>query len=152
MAKAKSIDGKDLMISVGGKTIALATSCTINITRAMNSASSKDDGVWDNPVPGDMTWDVSSDSNFSADKSDTNNQEAFASLFATQVAGTAVDIVFGIVDSPSSAGVPEGGWTLNGMLSGRAYISELSATGAKNSPATFSVKLNGAGELKPVTA
>ena len=150
MAKAKSIDGKDLMISLGGKTIALATSCTINITRAMNSASSKDDGAWDNPVPGDMTWDCSSDSNFSADASDTNNQEAFDSLFAAQVAGTALDVVFGVVSNPSSSGVPDGGWTLKGMYSGKAYVSELSATGAKNSPATFSVKLNGSGELKPV--
>lgn len=151
MAKSKSIDGKDLMISLGGKTIALATSCTINITRAMNSASSKDDGAWDSPVPGDMTWDCSSEANFSADANDTNNQEAFSSLFAAQVAGTPLDIVFGVVSNPSSGGVPDGGWTLKGMYSGQAYVSELSANAAKNSPATFSVKLNGSGELKPVT-
>lgn len=153
MAKAKSIDGKDLMVTLGGKTVALATSCTINITRAMNSASSKDDGAWSESEPGDISWNVSSDSLFAADTSDGANQIAYDELFEQMVAGSEVVVAFGVVNNPSAAGLPANGWTLSsGMYTGSAYISDLSTSGAKNSPANISVQLTGVGELSKVKA
>lgn len=152
MAKAKTIDGKDLMVTLGGKTIALATSCVINMNRAMNSAATKDDGAWDAPEPGDMSWDVSSDSLFAADVDDAANQLAFDALFDAWKNGSKLVVAFGVVSTPAQS-LPAGGWVLgSGAYSGDAYVESVSINAAKGSSSTISVKLTGCGELDKVTA
>lgn len=46
MAKAKQVLGKDLMLFVGGKAIALATSCKIGMSAETIDTQSKDSGIW----------------------------------------------------------------------------------------------------------
>ena len=46
MAKAKQVLGKDLMLFVGGKAIALATSCKIGMSAETIDTQSKDGGIW----------------------------------------------------------------------------------------------------------
>jgi hypothetical protein len=150
MAKRKPIEGKDLMLFIGGKTIALANSCTLNIDRGSNDAASKDDGVWGQDTPGDMSWNLSSDALFSADAADSNNQMAYDALFDAQVAGTDLTIIFGVVGNASSNGLPADGWTAptKGGYTGTAHVTSLSLTGAKGSASSMSVSLVGSGELK----
>lgn len=151
MAKAKAKDGKDLMITIGGKTIALATSCSVSLNRAMNSAASKDDGAWDAPVAGDMSWSVSSSSLFAYDADDLNNQVAFDSLFDAWSKGTLVEVMFGMVEE--AAGIPDDGWKLQaGAYGGQAYVASITQNADKGTAATMSVELTGFGEYKKVTA
>ena len=153
MAKRKPVEGKDLMLFIGGKTVALSNSCTLNLNRASNDASSKDDGVWATDTPGDMSWDISADGLFSADETDTNNQLAYKELYEAQVNGTDLTIVFGIVSNKSQNGLPNDGWIApsSGGYTGTAHVTSLSATGAKGNAATFSASFVGSGPLKPQT-
>ncbi|MBO7285659.1 MAG: phage tail protein [Alistipes sp.] len=152
MAKRKAIEGKDLMLFIDGKTIALSNSCTLNLNRGSNDASSKDDGVWAEDVPGDMAWDISTDGLFSAEETDTNNQLAYDALYSAMVEGKDLTIVFGKVSNPNQNGLPDGGWiapTSNGYT-GVAHVTNISATGAKGSAASMSVSLVGSGALTPI--
>ena len=45
MAKAKPVNGKDLMLFVGGKAIALARTFSLMLNTETLDASSKDDGL-----------------------------------------------------------------------------------------------------------
>ena len=46
MSRAKQVLGKDLMLFVDGKAIALATSCKIAISAETIDTQSKDSGIW----------------------------------------------------------------------------------------------------------
>lgn len=58
-----AIKGQNLRVFIGGKCIASATSCSLNINAATESSTTKDsDGNWDeNEVTG-KSWDVSTES------------------------------------------------------------------------------------------
>ena len=150
MAKRKSVEGKDLMLFIDGKTIALATSCTLNVSRSMDEASSKDDGSWRTVTPGDASWDLSADSLFSPDGDDTaNNQLAFAQAFSSLVEGKELTAVFTLADNASSNGLPEGGWlpASAGGYTGKCYVNSTSISAAKGSAASSSFSFTGNGPL-----
>ena len=46
MSKAKSVLGKDLMLFIDGKAIALATSCKLGLSAETIDTQSKDSGIW----------------------------------------------------------------------------------------------------------
>lgn len=46
MSKAKAVLGKDFMLFVGGKALALATSCKLSISAETIDTQSKDSGIW----------------------------------------------------------------------------------------------------------
>lgn len=151
MAKRKSVEGKDLMLFLDGKTIALATSCTLNVSRNMDEASSKDDGSWRTVTPGDASWDLSADSLFSPDGDDaTNNQIAFAQAFSSLVEGKELTAVFTLADNASSNGLPEGGWlpASAGGYTGKCYVNSASISAAKGSAASSSFSFTGNGPLE----
>ncbi len=151
MAKRKSVEGKDLMLFLDGKTIALATSCTLNVSRSMDEASSKDDGSWRTVTPGDAQWDISADSLFSPDGDDeTNNQIAFAQSFNSLVEGKELTAVFTLADNASANGLPEGGWlpASTGGYTGKCYVNSASISAAKGSAASSSFSFTGNGPLQ----
>ena len=150
MAKRKSVEGKDLMLFLDGKTVALATSCTLNVSRNMDEASSKDDGSWRTVTPGDAQWDISADALFSPDGEDSNNQVAFADLFASLVDGKELTAVFTIANNASSNGLPDGGWLpqSTGGYTGKCYVNSSSISAAKGSAASSSFSFTGNGPLE----
>lgn len=152
MAKRKSTEGKNLMLFLDGKTVALATSCTLNVSRNMDEASSKDDGSWRTVTPGDASWDISTDALFSPDKASENDkQSSFYEAFIALVDGKELDAVFTLVKNPSSNGLPDGGWVheTEGGYMGKCYVNSLSLTGAKGSAASQSISFTGNGPLLP---
>lgn len=153
MAKSKALEGKDVMLFLDTKTVALATSCTLNVTRESNDASSKDDGVWKADIPGDMSWTASSDSLFAPKEGLDTTQLAYDELFKAMVEGKDVAVVFGQITNPSSGGLPSGGWTAPTTkgYTGVAHVTSLDWTGAKGSSATMTVSLTGNGPLTPQT-
>ena len=68
MSRAKQVLGKDLMLFVDGKAIALATSCKIVISAETIDTQSKDSGIWNEKDVKKLGWNCSSDNVFSADK------------------------------------------------------------------------------------
>lgn len=154
MAKRKSIEGKDLMLFIDGKSIALATSCTLNLQRASNDSSSKDDGVWASDTPGDLSWNISSDNLYSASEGADAKQLAYDELFEAMVGSKDLQIVFGIASNKGADGLPEGGWLAptSGGYTGVVHVTDLSLSGAKGSAASFSASFVGSGALKPQTA
>lgn len=151
--RRNNTQGRNVMILVNDKPIALATSHTLNSTRAMNDASTKDDGVYGYSEPGNISWTASIDSLFSFDPADDDGQVAYDFFMDAQQSGTPVEVIFGIVSNPSETGLPEGGWKIGaGGRKGQAHVTDVQATGPNGSAATMSVSLQGIGKLEKVTA
>lgn len=146
MAKRKTTEGKDLMLFLDGKPIALSNSCTLNVSRSMDEASSKDDGPYRTVTPGDISWDISADALFSPDPASEDGVDiSFVELLKAELEGKEVDAVFTIVNNPSTVGLPAGGWKPKEGVgaSGKVYVNNLSATGAKGSAASMSLSFTG---------
>ena len=68
MSKAKAVLGKDFMLFVGGKALALATSCKLSISAETIDTQSKDSGIWTEKDIKKLSWNGSSENLFSADE------------------------------------------------------------------------------------
>lgn len=155
MAKRKSVEGKDLMLFLDGKTIALSNSCTLNVSRDMDESSSKDDGVYRTVTPGNISWDISADSLFSPDPAqESDKQVSWVEMLKAEIEGQELVAWFTIVSNPSAAGLPSGGWTpKDGVgVTGKVYVNNTSATGAKGSASSLSLSFTGNGPLDFPTA
>lgn len=145
MSRAKQVLGKDLMLFVGGKAIALATSCKIGISAETIDTQSKDSGIWNEKDIKKLGWNCSSENCFSADL-DINGYDA---LFAMMVAAQPIDVAFGIPVNKSTE-MPESGWRLPvSPYKGKALITSLELNAPDGDKATFSVSMDGTGALIP---
>nr|DAU18687.1 MAG TPA: major tail protein [Caudoviricetes sp.] len=153
MGKAKSLNGKDLMLWIEDKVIALSTSCKISLAANTVDSATKDDGFWDAAEIGNMNWSATNESVDSADK-DRTNDYVYDKLFDLFVAGKPLDITVGFPTNASNDGLPEAGWTMptSGMYQGKAHITALDRDATKGSNASVSVSLTGYGALKKVEA
>lgn len=143
------------MLFLDGNTVALATSCTINVSRSMDEASSKDDGSWRTVTPGDASWGISAESLFSPDGEDSaQKQIAFPDLFAALVEGKELEAHFTVAENASSNGLPAEGWTPKAGegYKGKCYVNDSSIAAAKGSAASSSFSFTGNGPLEQVTA
>lgn len=154
MAKANYVNGKDLMIFIGGKAIALASSCSLSVSADTLDASSKDDGCWKADDAGDLSWEATTDALLSFD-TDRAVDAVFADLFDKMVARELVTVTFGVAGNASTdcSGIPDAGWEepVTGVYyTGKAMITSLEATGEKGSAGEMSVSLTGNGALTKV--
>ena len=108
MGKAKSLNGKDLMLWISEKVIALSTSCKINLAATTVDSATKDDGFWDAQEVGNMNWSATNESVDSADK-DRTNDYVYDELFKLFVAGKPIDVTVGLPSNKSDEGLPEDG-------------------------------------------
>ena len=153
MAKAKPVKGKDLMLFVDGKAIALAKTCTLNLSQEMLDASSKDDGEWEaNDIVDGKSYDLSADAVYSADEAVTT-AETYDALFDKFVAGEPVPFTCGIAQN-AAVEYPEGGWTAPTTkgYQGKMMINSLSLNGNKGEAASFSVGARGVGPMSKLAA
>ena len=150
------LKGKNLLLSVNSKVYGYATSCEISIeidTEETASTSWKqlnDAGgaSWKEFDTNKKSWTLSTD-NLSAE-----GLSDFKEAFNVLVAGQPVDIKFGVVSY--ATGADEDNLTAsfaNGTnFIGKAIINSLSLTGSQEGEATYTVSLQGTGELKVATA
>lgn len=148
------VDGKALMLRVGGKTVALATSCALEETLETFDARTKDDeGAVD--VPGAITGNLTTDSLLGMNEGPI--QHTHATLSAAFREKQPVDVEVFLAANACDA-VPAAGWA-NGPVkdkgfvgyAGRALIKSLRLTGDVEGKAKLSVQLGVQGELAPVT-
>lgn len=152
MAKAKPVNGKDLMLFVDGRAIALARTFSLTLNTETLDASSKDDGIWEaNEIVDARNFDISSDAVFTADEDRESLDQTYDSLFDLFVAGAPVDFVCGIPTNQSAGtnGVPEAGWTAptSKGYKGKMMITSLAMNGNRGEAATLTVNGRGVGAM-----
>lgn len=149
MGKAKSLNGKDLMLWIADKVIALSTSCKITLSSNTVDSATKDDGFWDAQEIGNMNWSATNESVDSAD-ADRTDDYVYDALFELFIAGKPIDVTVGLPANRDDAGLPDGGWTIPSTgtyYQGKAIIASLDRDATKGNNGTVSVSLTGYGAL-----
>jgi hypothetical protein len=138
-----TIKGQNLRVMVGGKCIAMATSCQFHIASEMQDSSTKDDtGDWQmNEVVG-LSWDASTESLVTLVDNGTNG-ELPTDLISLILNKTLVTLTF-----DQTAGT-NNRVSQNSAIkrSGSAYVQDVVITAQNRANSTCSVKFAGTGPL-----
>ena len=146
--------GKDLMVSINGKTVQFATNHTFefNPTYSTVSTLTKDTlGNAQRKIMTDYTWTVTTD-NLMAWDGDTKNTDTpagntYLSLLALAKVGTEVDLEFGIAGTFSTTT----GWSITGSkLTGKAFVAANNISASVSDSASYSVSFEGNGNIEIV--
>jgi predicted secreted protein len=137
------IRGKNLMVFVGGKSVAYATSHSVDLSTNTTEVAHKDiTGNGTETVAITTAWTMSSDSLYSYDGAGTGVTD----LLTAWKSSTTLDLVFGLGGTFSSTG----GWSIDSSettLTGKAIITSLSISADASDNATFSITFQGTGDL-----
>ena len=139
------INGSDLMVFMGGKSIAYATSHSLTISAETNDVTSKDsgNGDWSSATVKKFSWECSTENLYS--------KEAYSQLYTAMIAKSPVTLV---IDLKEGDTLQEQGWTpvASGTgYTGSAIITSLEMTAPDGDNATFSATFTGTGALSPRT-
>lgn len=157
MGKRKTLRGKDVMLWVGTKVIALSTGMKVDLTANTEDGGTKDDGFWNAPEITGMKWSASNESFDSADETVTTD-EVYDTLFDMFIKGEPIEVTMGIPTNQNNNGVPEGGWqsptpsTSKPAYKGKALLTAVGRDAPKSGAVKVSVSLEGVGTLSKVTA
>ena len=141
---AQVINGSDLMLFIGGKSIAFATSHKLTINAETVETTSKDNtGGWTSKQVKKLSWTANSENLYSA--------KGYKSLFTSMVGKAEVDAVFALKGETAFSEAT--GWApATDKLTGKVIITSIDVNAPDGDNATFSVNFEGVGELKAVTA
>ena len=138
-----TIKGQNLRVMVGGKCIAMATSCTFHISAQVESASTKDDAndFEVNEVTG-LSWDAQTDSLVTLTDNGTNG-ELPTDLMSLIINKTKVTLTF---DETAGTNNRTG---QNSAIkrSGQAYLTDYSLSAQNRQNSTLSCQFTGSGPL-----
>lgn len=140
------IKGGDMMLFVDSKSIAYATSHTLEINGETVDTSNKDEGGgnWGSSEVSILNWQASSENLYSVDGQGSN----FDELFDLMIAKTPITAVFAMKSETTSTNVPTGGWTVGSpSYSGKVVITNLSLNAPNGEYATFTAQFQGVGAL-----
>lgn len=140
------IKGGDLMLFLGGKSIAFATSHSLEITGETTDTSNKDEGAgdWSSQEVSILSWSASSENLYSEDGAGDN----FDDLFDLMIAKTPIDAVFA-KKSETTTDVPEGGWTSKKpTYEGKVVITSLSLNAPNGEYASYTATFQGVAALQ----
>lgn len=148
------VDGKSVMIRVAGATIALATSCTLDVTlQTLDARTKSDTGPYE--VGDYIAFSLSSESVVGKNEH-VDIQHTQATLMALMVSMQPVYVEV-MLSANSSQMVPGIDWqpgimTRKGFQSygGYALIKQIALNGAVGDKAKLTVQLSGQGELRPI--
>lgn len=138
-----TIKGQNLRILVGGKCVAMATSCTFHVSAQLEDSSTKDSvGDWQEQEVTGLSWDAQTDSLVTLEDNGTNG-ELPQDLFDIIINKTKVTITF---DQTSGA---NNRVAQNSALkrTGEAYLTDATATAQNRQNTTFQAKFTGTGPL-----
>lgn len=138
--------GGDLMVFIhSGATlapVAFSTSAKLSVSMKTRDITSKDSGNWTEKARGRYDWNMSTDAlcNFVT----TGTTHSVDDLYNYFTAGLAVNVSFA-----SKTGTTPS-WTVNSAVknfSGTAFITALDITSSDAESATYSITLEGSGQL-----
>ena len=153
MSKAKSVNGHDLMLWLGGKVIALSKSCKFNMTATTVDSETKDDGDWNAKEIASRGGTMSNESVYSADKNRANDL-VYRDLYKAFLNDEPIEFSFGIAKNANKKGVPEEGWQVpeSDYLKGKSLITGLDFDGTKGSKGAITISLETYGVVELVEA
>ena len=136
------IKGQNLRITVGGKCIAFATSCTVHTSLTLEDSSSKDstNNFTMQECTG-ISWDMSCDALYSVDTDATgvNGINALDLVLAQQKVQVQFEQTEGAQNRVAVSGAA--------IYSGSAWVNDISITAANRQNTTYSIQLTGDGAL-----
>jgi hypothetical protein len=138
-----TIKGQNLRVMVGGKCIAMATSCQFHISAQTESASTKDDAndFEVNEVTG-LSWDAQTDSLVTLEDNGTNG-ELPTDLMSLIINKTLVTLTFDTTSGTNNRTAQNSAI----KRSGQAYLTDFSITAANRQLSTVSCQFSGSGPL-----
>jgi len=138
-----TIKGQNLRVMVGGKCIAMATSCQIHIGTQLEDSSTKDStGDWQEQEVTGLNWDATTDSLVTLEDNGTNG-ELPQDLMSLIINKTQVTLSF---DTTAGANNRVG---QNSVIkrSGTAYLTDYNLTAPNRQNSTLNCKFTGTGPL-----
>ena len=138
-----TIKGQNLRVMVGGKCIAMATSCQIHIGTQLEDASTKDSaGDWQEQEVTGLNWDATTDSLVTLEDNGTNG-ELPQDLMSLIINKTQVTLSF---DTTAGTNNRVG---QNSVIkrSGTAYLTDYNLTAPNRQNSTLNCKFTGTGPL-----
>lgn len=138
-----TIKGQNLRVMVGGKCIAMATSCTFHIGTSLEDSSTKDStGDWQEQEVVGLNWDASCDSLVTLVDNGSNG-ELPADLLSLIINKTKVTLTF-----DQTAGT-NNRTAQNAAIkrSGNAYVTDVQITAQNRANSTCTVQFTGTGAL-----
>lgn len=138
-----TIKGQNLRVMVGGKCIAMATSCTFHIGTSLEDSSTKDStGDWQEQEVVGLNWDASCDSLVTLVDNGSNG-ELPADLLSLIINKTKVTLTF-----DQTAGT-NNRTAQNASIkrSGNAYVTDVQITAQNRANSTCTVQFTGTGAL-----
>lgn len=145
--KRKALPGKDLMLWLGIKVIALSKSCSFALDFQTGDGNTKDGGLWDSGEIVGAGWTMENQSISSADET-VGNDLVYDQLLDLSIAGEPIDVSMGIPGNLSNEGVPSAGWQKGSSYRhGKALITSIRLEGAKGSDSALTISLKGVGPL-----
>jgi hypothetical protein len=141
------IKGQNLRITVGGKFVAFATSCTVHASLNLEESSTKDStNNFTEQTPTGISWDMSCDALYSVD-ADTTGKNGVDALDMV-LAQAKVAVVFEQANGEKNR-VPVSGGVI---YSGNAWVNDISINAANRQNASYTIQLTGDGQLTKSTA
>lgn len=144
------MNGGDLMLFLDNKTLAFATSHKLSVNVETVETTSKDNGgKWVSKAARKISWNVSSENLFIEKGDSTKKQSAFGDLYDLMIAREPIDAVFSKATNAGEDEIPAEGWTADstGKYAGKVIITSLEANASNGDNATYSVSMEGVGEL-----
>ena len=147
----KVINGSDLMLFLGGTSIAFATNHKLAINAETVETSSKDSGgKWVTKAVRKLSWNMSTENLYSVDGAGKTYDDLFTMMTGRQE----IDAVFSLEKDYASKAdeVPEAGWTpiTTGQYKGKVVITSLELNAPNGENATFTASFEGVGALSKV--
>ena len=137
------IKGQNLRVMVGGKCIAMATSCTFHISAQLEDTSTKDStGDWQEQEVVGLSWDASTESLVTLTDNGSNG-ELPQDLLSLIINKTLVTLTFDTTSGTNNRTAQ------NSALkkSGSAYLTDFSVTAQNRQNSTVSCQFTGSGPL-----
>jgi hypothetical protein len=138
-----TIKGQNLRVMVGGKCIAMATSCTFHVSAQLQDSSTKDSvGDFQEQEVTGLSWDAQTESLVTLEDNGTNG-ELPQDLLSLMINKTKVTLTF---DQTAGANNRVG---QNSAIkkTGEAYINDINITAQNRQNSTISVQFSGTGPL-----
>ena len=138
-----TIKGHNLRVMVGGKCIAMATSCQFHVSAQLEDSSTKDSvGDFQEQEVTGLSWDAQTDSLVTLEDNGTNG-ELPQDLLSLMINKTKVTLTF---DQTAGTNNRVG---QNSVIkkTGQAYITDMSVQAPNRQNSTLSVQFTGTGPL-----
>lgn len=138
-----TIKGQNLRVMVGGKCIAMATSCQFHVSAQLEDSSTKDStGDWQEQEVTGLSWDAQTDSLVTLTDNGTNG-ELPQDLLSLIINKTLVTLTF---DQTNGTNNRIG---MNSAIkrSGSAYVTDVNITAQNRQNSTITARFTGTGPL-----